>query len=295
MNVLVVGGSGFVGSHLTRELAERGHDVTVLSREPDAADLPDGVRTAVGDVTAYDSIEGAFADQDAVVNLVALSPLFKPKGGGEAHDRVHRGGTEHCLRAAEAHGVERFVQMSGIHADPEAETAYLRSKGEAEALVRESDLEWVIVRPTIVFGDGDEFADFVTLLTTPVVTGLPGGGKVRYQPIYVEDVAPMLADACEDDAHVGQTYELGGPEELTLAEVTRLVYRARGSKTRVLPVPTLLAKVGLRVLDPVPGFPLGADQAKSMDVDLVVEHNDVDAFGVDEADLTTYGEYLGLS
>jgi NADH dehydrogenase len=294
MNVLVVGGSGFVGTALCHELADRNHDVTALSREPDATGLPDAVDTAAGDVTASDSIEPAFEGRDAVVNLVALSPLFKPKGGSEMHDRVHRGGTEHCLEAAAEHDVDRFVQVSGIHADPAAQTAYLRAKGRAEAAVRESDRDWVIVRPTIIFGDGDEFADFVTLLTTPVVTGLPGGGTVRYQPIYVGDVAPMLADAVAADEHVGETYELGGPEELTLAEVTRLVYRAKGSKTRVLPVPTLLAKVGLRALDPVPFFPLGAEQAKSMDVDLVVEHNDVTAFGVAESELRTYAEYLGL-
>jgi NADH dehydrogenase len=295
MNVLVAGGTGFVGSHLCAELHDRGHDVTALAREPDSTSLPDGVETAVGDVTAYDSIESAFEGQDAVVNLVALSPLFKPKGGREMHDRVHRGGTANCVRAAEEHGVDRFVQLSGIHADPDANTAYLRAKGQAEALVRDSSLDWVIVRPTIIFGDGDEFADFVTLLTTPVVTGLPGGGRVLYQPIHVDDVSPMLADAVEEDEHVGETYEIGGPERLSLAEVTRLVYRGGGSRTRVLPIPTPLARLGLKALDPVPFFPLGADQAKSMDVDLTVADNDVTAFGIDAADLTTYAEYLGVS
>jgi len=295
MHVLVAGGTGFIGRNLCAELVDRDHDVTALARTPDDADLPEGVETAVGDVTAYDSIAGAFEGQDAVVNLVALSPLFKPRGGREMHDRIHRGGTEHCLRAADEHGVERFVQISGIHADPDAETAYLRAKGQAEELVRDSGLDWVILRPTIVFGDGDEFADFVTMLTTPVVTGLPGGGRVRYQPIYVGDVTPMMADAVEDDAHVGETYEIGGPEVLTLAEVTRLVYRSRGQSTYVLPVPTLLAKLGLRALDPVPFFPLGADQARSMDVDLTAPTNDAAAFGVDPADMTTYAEYLGVS
>ena len=294
MNVLVVGGDGFVGRNLCAELSDRDHDVTALSRPPDGAALPDAVESVTGDVTAYDSIEPAFEGQDAVVQLVALSPLFKAKGSGDPHDRIHRGGTEHCVRAAEAHGVDRFLQLSGIHADPDADTAYLRAKGRAEAVVRDSALDWTIVRPTIIFGDGDEFADFVTLLTTPVVTGLPGGGTVRYQPIYVGDAAPILADAATKAQHVGETYEVGGPEELTLAEVTRLIYRSRGSKTRVLPIPTALAKVGLRALNPVPFFPLGTDQAKSMDVDLVVGHNDVDAFGVDEADMTTYAGYLGV-
>jgi NADH dehydrogenase len=294
MNVLVVGGDGFIGRHLCGELVGRGHDVTALSRDPDPEDLPEGVDTATGDVTAYDSIEGAFAGTDAVVNLVALSPLFKQRGGAKAHDRVTRGGTEHCVRAAEEHGVDRFVYVSGVHADPDAETAYLRAKGNAEAAVRDSALSWVIVRPTLVFGDGAELFDFVSMVTTPYVTGLPGGGRVRYQPLAVGDLAPMLAAPVEDDERAGETYELGGPAVLTLADLTRMLYRSRGSSVRILPVPTVLAKAGLRVADPVPFFPLGADQAKAMDKDLTVADNDVDAFDVDQGEMTTIADYLGV-
>ncbi|MHB9288077.1 complex I NDUFA9 subunit family protein [Halobacteriales archaeon Cl-PHB] len=295
MNVILVGGNGFIGRNLAEELVDRDHDVTVLSRSPDPQNLPDGVEVSTGDVTAYDSILPAFEGQDAVVNLVALSPLFKPKGGGDPHDAVHRGGTEHCVRAAEEHGVDRFVQLSGVFADPDADTAYLRAKGRAEEIVRDADLGWVIVRPTIVFGDGDEFADFVTLLTTPYVTGLPGGGKVQYQPIWIGDATPILADCVEADDRAGETYEIAGPERISLAEVTRLIYRSRGKSVRILPIPTVLARVGLTVADPLPFVPLGADQAKSMDVDLVVRDNEVDAFGVEESDLRTYGDYLGVA
>ncbi|MFT4947111.1 MAG: hypothetical protein ACI8TL_001351, partial [Natronomonas sp.] len=129
MNILLVGGSGFIGTHLGGELLDRGHDVTVLSRSPENDDLPDGVEAAMGDVTAYDSIESAFEGQDVVYNLVALSPLFEPKGGNEMHDRLHRGGTENCLRAAEKHGIDRFVQLSALGADPDGPTHYIRAKG----------------------------------------------------------------------------------------------------------------------------------------------------------------------
>jgi len=293
MNVLVVGGAGFIGRHLCAELAARGHDVTALSREPDPGAVPDDVETAIGDVTAYDSIEPHFEGMDAVVNLVALSPLFKAPAS--AHDRVTRQGTEHCVRAAEEHDVERFVYQSGIFADPDAGTAYLRAKGEAEAAVRESDLSWVIFRPTMVFGEGCEIVDFVSLVTTPVVTALPGGGRVRYQPMAVEDLAPMLADGVEDEDRGGETYEVGGPQEITLAELTRLVYRSRGKSVRIVPVPTALAKVGLRIAEYVPFAPLGADQGASLDTDLVVENNDVSAFDVDPAEMRTIEEFLGVA
>jgi len=293
MDVLVVGGSGFIGQNLATELLDRGHDVTALSRSPDPGDLPDGADTAMGDVTAYDSIESAFEGRDAVVNLVALSPLFKPSGGSEMHDKIHRGGTENCLRAAEAHDVDRFLQMSALGADASGPTAYLRSKGRAEELVRNSDREWTIFRPSVVFGEGGEFVSFTRKLTPPVLAPLPGGGETRFQPIYVEDIVPMLADALEDD-HVGEIYEIGGPEVLTLAQVAKLARKARGQSVRIVPVPMALAGVGLTVAGSIPGFPMGRDQYRSLQIDNTIEDNDIDAFGLKEAELTTLAKYLGV-
>jgi NADH dehydrogenase len=295
MNVLVVGGSGFVGTALCRELSDRGHEVTALSRSPEDADLPADVSTAMGDVTAYDSIETHFAGQDAVVNLVALSPLFKPSGGDEMHDRIHRGGTENCVRAAEEHDVSRFVQMSALGADPNGQTAYIRAKGAAEELVRESGLDWVIFRPSVVFGDGGEFVPFTKKLAPPYVTALPGGGKTRFQPIWIGDLAPMLAEAVEDDAHVGDAYDIGGPEVLTLAEVAKLAHSADGRPVNVVPVPMGLAGVGLSVAGKIPGFPMGADQYRSLKFDNTTADNDVGAFGVSESDLRTLSSYLGVN
>ncbi|MEF8884698.1 MAG: complex I NDUFA9 subunit family protein [Haloarculaceae archaeon] len=300
MNVLVVGGSGFIGTHLSEELTERGHDVTVLSRSPDEDELPDGVATETGDVTDYDSIEGAFEGQDAVVYLVALSPLFKPDGGDTMHDRVHRGGTEHCVRAAEAHGVDRFVQLSALGADPEGATHYIRAKGRAERVVRDSELDWVIFRPSVVFGEGGEFVGFTKRLkklfapAVPVYP-LPGGGtSIRFQPVWVGDLVPMIADAVEDDDHVGETYDVGGPDVLTLREVTELVYDAEGRSVTVVPLPMAMAKVGLSVLGGL-GFPMGSDQYRSLQLDNVTDDNDVAAFDVDASDLRTFRSYLGLA
>ncbi|QDX40552.1 complex I NDUFA9 subunit family protein [Salarchaeum sp. JOR-1] len=293
MHVLVTGGTGFIGTRLCAELTERGHDVTALSRSPEG-EVPSGVDTYVGDVTALDSIRGAFEGVDAVVNLVALSPLFKPSGGDERHLEVHYGGTQNVVEAAEEHGVAKLVQMSALGADPTGPTAYIRAKGLAEDAVRDSGLTHTIVRPSVVFGEGGEFVSFTKLLTTPYVTGLPGGGKTRFQPIWVDDLVPMLADSL-DGEHDGETYELGGPEKLTLAEVTRLVYRADGTSTRVLPIPMALAKIGLSVADVLPGAPMGSDQYRSLRFDNTVSENDVDAFGVSAGDLRTFADYLGVA
>ena len=299
MRVLVAGGNGFIGAHLCRELVDRGHEVTVLARTPDESDLPEGVDTVAGDVTAIDSLEPAVADQDAVVNLVALSPLSVPKGGNEMHDLVHRRGTENLVKAAEQAGVGRFVQMSALGADPDGDTAYIRAKGRAETAVRKSDLSWVIFRPSVIFGEGGGFVSFTKRLKKMFAPGvplypLPGGGKTRFQPIYVGDLAPMLADAVESDEHAEQTYDIGGPETLTLREITDMVYESEGKSITIVSLPMGLAGVGLTVLDVVPGFPMGPDQYRSLKFENTTAENDVGAFGIDEEELLTFREYLGV-
>ncbi|WP_458188303.1 complex I NDUFA9 subunit family protein [Haladaptatus sp. NG-WS-4] len=292
MRVLIVGGSGFVGTALTEELHARGHDVTVLARTPDDAALPAGVETVAGDVTDYESMADEFAGQDAVVNLVALSPLFQPSGA--SHEEVHLGGTENVVQACEEHDVPKLVQMSALGADPDGPTAYIRAKGNAEKVVRDSALDRVIVRPSVVFGDGGEFVSFTKTLTTPYVTGLPGGGKTRFQPIWVGDIAPILADCVEDESHVGKTVEIGGPKVLTLADVTKLAYQAEGKSVVVLPIPMALARIGLTLAGPIPFVPMGPDQYWSLQFDNTVSENDVRAFDRDIDDLRTLADYLGI-
>ncbi len=294
MDILVTGGTGFIGSRLCAELDSRGHSVMAFARDPEAGDLPASVERVAGDVTNPGSLDGPLEGMDVVVNLVALSPLFKPGGGDVMHDRVHRAGTENVVRAAEAGGVERIVQMSGIGADPNGPTAFLRAKGQAEEIVKAADLDWVIVRPTVVFGEGGEFVPFIKKVAPPYLTPLPGGGRTRMQVIWVEDLVPMIADMAEKNEYVGETYEIGGPDRLTLAQIAELVHAAAGRSTTVIPIPMSLAGAGMAVGGMVPGFPFGTDQYRSLKMDLVVSENDVNEFGVSEDDLRSLADYLGV-
>jgi uncharacterized protein YbjT (DUF2867 family) len=291
-NVLVLGGTGFIGTLLTRKLSDCGHAVTVLSRSPESAALPDTVETSEGDVMEYDSIVDAFEGIDVAVNLVALSPLFEPSGD-TTHEGIHLDGTRHVVQAAEEHGVQ-VVQMSALGADSDGQTAYIRAKGQAEEVVCESSIEWSIVRPSVVFGDGGEFVSFTKTLTTPYVTGLPGGGATRFQPIWVGDLVPMLAEVIEnaDNEHTGETYELGGPEVLTLADVATQVYHAEGKRLTVLPIPMLFARFGLTIAGAIPGIPMGPDQYRSLTFDNTVSDNDVTVFDRSLDDLRTLANYL---
>lgn len=288
MDVVVLGGTGFIGTHLCRRLAERGHTVTAVSRTATDAAVPEDVSPHDGDMTDPEAAANAIAGQDAVVNLVALSPLYEPPGD-LSHDRVHLGATRTAVEAAVADASKVFLQMSALGADPEGPTAYHRAKGRAEAAVRESSLDWRILRPSVVFGDGGEFLPFLRRVTPGPLKPLPGGGTVQFQPLWVGDLTEIIVDALTVDTHRRATYDLGGPEALSLAELTRLVHGGAGT---IVPVPQAVTTAGLTVADAIPFVPLGRDQAVALQRDNVPPTNDIDAFGLTTADLLSVDAYL---
>lgn len=292
MEILVNGGDGFVGQRLCAELLDRGHTVTSLSRSPDPGVLPDEVETVTGDVTDYDSIEGAFEGKDVAVNLTALPPLHQPQPG-TFHDTVCIGGAVNAAHAASEHGVDRYVEMSSLGAEMDSPIAYWRTQGLGDLVVEYSDLDWVVLRPSFIFGEGSETIEFIKKYTTPYVTVLPeGGDEPTFEPIWVGDMATITADAIEDEEHVGKAYDFGGPNVLSFGEVTQMLYRAEGKPVKIFSVPMELAKTGLRMVDPLSVIPLGIDQARALEMSNVTEHNDIDAFGLDESDLLSLSDYL---
>nr|WP_233340576.1 complex I NDUFA9 subunit family protein [Haloprofundus sp. MHR1] len=292
MKILVVGGDGFIGQHLCVELVERGHTVTSLSRSPDPEDLPNEVETTTGDVTEYDSIEAAFEGMDAAVNLTALPPLHEPRPG-TFHDTVCIGGAVNAAHAASEHDLDRYIEMSSLGAEMHSPIAYWRTQGLGDMVVEYSNLDWVVLRPSFVFGDGSETFAFIKRYTTPYVTVLPDGGThPTFQPIWVGDVATMTADSLEDDEHVGQAYDLGGPDVLTFGEVTQMLYQAEGKQVKIVPIPMKLAKLGLEAVDPISSIPFGTNQARALEMSNTTDSNDISAFGLNESDLRSLSTYL---
>jgi NADH dehydrogenase len=274
MKVLVTGGTGFVGTHMVNALLRRGHAVTVLARDPrktvNRYNRP--VAAIPGNVLDRESIERAASGQDVVVHLVGIIV----EKGEQTFDRVHREGVENVVAAAKAAGVRRYLHMSAMGSGEDAPSEYSRTKAAGEKAVRASGLDWTIFRPSIVFGYGDGFVG----LLAPIVRGNPGfipvigNGKNRFQPVAVEDVARVFAEALEKPETVGQTYEVGGPEVLTFDQILREIAAAVGKPgKRLVHFPLWYGRLLARLFewlarrgvfaDP----PLTRDQLKSMSRD----------------------------
>ncbi len=273
VTVTIFGGSGFIGRYLVKRLAGRGWVIRVASRSPRRAKFlqPLGdvgqitaIRAVVQDQAAVErAVEGA----DAVVNLVGL--LYEK--GRQSFEAVHAEAGERIAKAAQAAGVESFVQMSAIGADEGAEADYARTKGEAEAAVRAILPGAVIIRPSLVIGPEDGFFNrFAAMAQLSPFLPLVGGGTTKFQPVYVGDVADAMVAALTRPDCRGRTYELGGPEIYSFKQLLELMLREIHRKRLLLPLPFALAKVQAAVLELLPVPPLTRDQLRLLRHDTIV-------------------------
>ena len=295
-HVVVLGGTGFVGRHLVPRLLHGGHRVTVLSRGAGAdkrAALAPQAQLREGDVHDREFLRAAFAEADAVVNLVGI--LNESSDDGAGFERVFVGLTETVIAAMHAAGVRRLLQMSALHAG-EGDSHYLQARGRAERRVRASDLAWTLFRPSVIAGRGDGlFCRFDALLRwTPV---LPiGRAEARFQPVWVGDVVEAYARALDDDATIGQCYELVGPEVLRLDEIVRLTAQARGHHRAVVALPDALGRLQAEVGEHLPGKPISRDNWRSLQLDSVSTTNGLPRLGIAPTPVTPkVPQFLGLA
>lgn len=263
LNVAVAGGSGFVGGAIAAELHARGESVIVLSHQPTraAADLPDDVETRFADVREDRSLEHALQGTEALVISLAFpnSPMESPRLG-HTFAAVDADGTQRLVAAAVRAGVHRIVYISGAGAAAESDRSWFRAKWRAETAVRAAGIPYTIVRPTWVYGPRDvalnRFLAFAKWL--PFVP-LTGSGRQRLAPVFVDDVAKLVADALRDEAARDQTFEIGGPEVLTMREVIRVALGVAGLRRRLLPAPARLLKLAAWPLQLLARPPLTPD------------------------------------
>ncbi len=270
--VTVFGGAGFIGRHLVRRLAARGATIRVATRRPATAGhlLPMG---EVGQIVLARWTEdeaglaSLVAGATAVVNLVGI--LFERRRGD--FERVHAVLPGRIAAAARAAGVARLVHVSAIGADPSSPSLYARSKAQGEAAVRAAFPEAVILRPSIVFGPEDGFFNrFAAMARISPFLPLVGGGRTRFQPVYVGDVADAALAALDRREAAGRTFELGGPKVYTFEELLRYVLQVTGRRRLLLPIPFPIARILGRVLELLPDPPLTRDQVLLLERDNVV-------------------------
>lgn len=277
MTVLVTGAAGFVGNNLVRRLVEQGKPVRAMARHLEKAnqrlaDIKGKVEIIQGDVTDPDSLERAVSGVTAVVHLVALAI----EKGGRTYDGINHQGTVNVVDAAKAAGVNRFVYMSQNNAAPEHESAFLRSKGRAQQYVTESGLQWTALRPSVIFGQQDEFVNSIARLVrlTPVIFPNIGGGKALFQPISVHDVVEAAVRSLDDEGTIGKALALGGPEILTLETMEKRIFRAMGTKRWLFPAPAGLLKPIVFLMEKtLPGAPVNLSLLELLKVPNVVDDN----------------------
>jgi uncharacterized protein YbjT (DUF2867 family) len=259
-NVTVFGASGFIGRHLVQRLARRGMRVKAAQRRPQRAlfltpmgDVGQVVPVGV-DIRDEASVTAAVAGSDMVVNLAAI---FYESGGNGRFQAVHVEGAARVARLAKQAGVQRLIQMSGIGADRNSRSAYVRSRGEGEEAVRAAFPGATILRPSIVFGPEDAFFNrFAAMAQWAPALPLFGGGVTRCQPVFVGDVADAMVACLTNSATAGQTYELTGPRVYSYAEIMRLVLAITERKRALVKLPFWMADLIGTFAALAPGQPM---------------------------------------
>ena len=276
MKILVTGGTGFVGTHLVNSLSRRGHDVAVLARHPERArnryNRP--VERVRGDVLDGPSLVAALRGRDAVIHLVGIIH----EQGTQTFDRMHRLAPENVVAAAREAGVRRLLHMSAMGASEDAPSEYSRTKAAGERAVAQSDLDWTVFRPSIVFGPGDGFVSLLAPIVqkNPLFIPVIGRGETRFQPVSVYDVARVFADALEKPETIGRRFEVGGPDVFTLNEIYREIATVLGKPRKPLVhLPLWWGRILARLFESfarrgwIAHPPLTRDQLKSLSRDNV--------------------------
>ncbi len=271
--VTVFGGSGFVGRHVVRELANRGYRVRAAVRHPSRAGflrtmgLPGQVEAVYADIKDDESVARALSGAGMAVNLVGI--LYE--SGKQKFDALQAEAAGRIAWSAKAKGVDRLVHVSAIGADAESPAKYASTKAEGEAAVLDAFPEAVILRPSIIFGSGDGFFNrFAAMAKFSPALPLLGGGHTRMQPVYVDDVADAVCSALEDTSTSGKTYELGGPKTYSFKELMEIVLLETRRKRILAPIPWAIARLQGRVLGMLPAPLLTLDQVRMLETDNVV-------------------------
>ena len=260
--VFVTGATGFVGRAVIQALRAEGHVVRCLVRRGSEEDLHgfEAIERVEGDILGpAEALEADITGCDTVIHLVGIIREFPSRG--VTFERIHHQGTVNVLGAASRAGVRRYLHMSSLGTRPGARSRYHQTKWAGEEAVRASGLAWTIYRPSVIYGPGDGFMSLLAgmIRRLPVVPVI-GDGHQRVQPVPVEHVAAGFARAVRLNATVKHTYEVAGPDPVTMLQMLDLIGAALHRPVRRVRVPFVLMRPVAQLMQGVPSFPLTRDQ-----------------------------------
>jgi NADH dehydrogenase len=273
--ILVAGGSGFIGRAVVRRLVDAGRDVAVMTAHPERSSEAIrrlGATPVRGDVQDESSLPAAVRGMEAVVQTLTF-PTFpvEKKSRGFTFEEFDHLGTERLVRAAAAAGVARFAFASGTGAAPDAAKVWYRAKWEGEQAIRRTGVPAAIVRPSWIYGPEDRALNrFVTFHRWLPFVPVVGDGHQRLQPVFIDDVAEVFARAVAPDGPTG-TFEIGGPDVLSMNDVLRTMMRVRGHTKPLVHVPPFAPKIAGALLQVLPSPPLSPDAVDFLTGDAVAD------------------------
>jgi len=290
--VLVTGGTGFVGTHVCRALIARRFLPRLLVRVGSESRIPEDVRNAcrvtLGDVADREAVEYAAQGTMAIVHLVGIIREFPRQD--VTFERLHVAATRNAVDAARRWEIPRFLHMSALGARPGGPTGYSDSKGRAEEIVRQSGLSWTIFRPSVIYGPGDRFInELAAILRKAPFLPVPGDGSYRLQPVFIGDVAMGFADALLKAGTEGRVYEVGGPERISYDDLLDRVAASVGCRARKVHVPLSLLRPVVRRMERFRKFPLTTNQLEMLLAENICNHEPFySAFGFTPLSLSDY-------
>ena len=260
MKVFISGGTGFVGNHVVDSLLEKGHMVTALVRPGSENKLNsrDKVHIVLGDPGEPSDLIKGTQGCEAIINLIGIIRAFPSRG--ITFERLHKGITEGIISAAKKNDISRILHMSALGAGPEAPTAYFRTKYTAEEILRRSDLDYTIFRPSLIFGRNGEAIKLFAGMTRKFLVPIIGNGKYRFNPINVTTVANGFVKALRLRKSIGRILELGGPDEVTFDEIMDMIARVSGKTIFKIHIPALPLRLLTSIMQYIPGYPFSSDQ-----------------------------------
>lgn len=268
--IFIAGASGFVGGHLADYLVQKGKGIKVLVRSAAAGDRfsTKGIQTIIGDITKSETLKGVLTSDDFVIHLVGI---IQEKGDA-TFQKVHVEGTRNLVSEAKRAGVRHFFYQSALGADTNGITPYLRTKAEAEEIVKSSGISYTIFRPSLIIGPWDGFTKkMLDMIKISPVTPIPGDGKSRFQPLYIKDWLKCIFKVIEDpDAYIG-TYDLGGPQQLSYSEIVQLMAESVGRDRIKVNIPMGLMKIAASFASILPSPPVTADQLLMLEQDNITD------------------------